>query len=264
MRACVVVPAFQARAALASVLRDLAEIGRVEREHVLVVDDGSSDGTADIARAAGVRVISHAINRGKGAALRTGLAEARQLGYLAALTVDADGQHPALAARAVLDASDDPNDLVLGVRDLVRANAPRSNQLSNRFSNLVISGFAMRRLGDTQCGLRRYPIAPTLALGCKAEGYAFEAEVLLRASAAGVPIVQVPVDVLYPPERERVTHFDSVRDPARIVATVLRTMAEIHLLRTSPRSVQRINVTDTDSAPRVRPHNRGSGSAAAE
>jgi glycosyltransferase involved in cell wall biosynthesis len=244
MHICVVVPSFQAQATLASVLADLLALEGIGPKDVLVVDDGSTDATADVARRSGVRVVSHAVNRGKGAALCTGLAEARRLGYAAALTVDADGQHPAAAARAVLDASSDPNDLVLGVRDLVRANAPRSNQLSNRFSNLVISGFARHHLRDTQCGLRRYPVAATLALGCRASGYAFEAEVLLRAGAAGVPIVQVPVDVYYPPEGERVTHFDSVRDPARIVATVLRTMADIHVLRTSPRSVQRVVTTN--------------------
>ena len=244
MHVCVVVPSFQAQASLASVLADLLAQGGIGPKDVLVVDDGSTDATGEIARRSGVRLISHTINRGKGAALRTGLAEARQLGYAAALTVDADGQHPATAARVVLDASDDPNDLVLGVRDLASAHAPRSNQLSNRFSNLVISGFAMRRLQDTQCGLRRYPVAATLSLGCKAEGYAFEAEVLLRATAAGVRVVQVPVDVYYPPENERITHFDSVRDPARIVATVLRTMADIHVLRTSPRSVQRVVTTE--------------------
>jgi glycosyltransferase involved in cell wall biosynthesis len=241
VRSCVIVPAFQGAATLGAVLDDLlAELGDGSRRDIFVVDDGSTDATASIARRHGVRLASHARNRGKGAALRTGLAEAAQLGYQTALTVDADGQHPARAARVVLEASRDPNDLVLGVRDLPGAGAPRKNQLSNRFSNLVLSAFARKRLDDTQCGLRRYPIAPVLALGCRAEGYAFEAEVLLRALAAGVRIVHVPVTVLYPPENARVTHFDSVRDPARIVATVLRTMMDVHVVRSSPRSVVRI------------------------
>jgi len=243
MRSCVVVPSFQAQSTLGAVLDALVAELRpcdVSRADLLVVDDGSRDDTAKVARERGVRVVSHAMNRGKGAALRTGLAEAAQLGYHAALTVDADGQHPALSARAVLDASPDPNELVLGVRDLARAGAPRANQLSNRFSNLVLSGFARTRLADTQCGLRRYPIAATLALGCRAEGYAFEAEVVLRAVAANVPIREVPIGVIYPPEHERVTHFDSVRDPARIVVAVLRTMADVHVLRSAPRSVVRV------------------------
>lgn len=245
MRSCVVVPSFQAEATLAGVLESLAHElapSGVAREDILVVDDGSRDMTASVAREHGVRVASHALNRGKGAALRTGLAEAAQLGYHAALTVDADGQHPAHSARDVLDASSDPNDLVLGIRDLAAAGAPRANQMSNRFSNLVLSGFAGKRLRDTQCGLRRYPIAATLALGCRAEGYAFEAEVVLRAVAANIRIREVGIDVIYPPENERVTHFDSVRDPARIVSAVLRTMADVHVLRTASRAAVRVPV----------------------
>jgi hypothetical protein len=148
----------------------------------------------------------------------------------------------------VLEASVDPNDLVLGVRDLVAAGAPRANQFSNRFSNVVLSGFARKKMSDTQCGLRRYPIAATLALGCRAEGYAFEAEILLRAVAARVRIREVPVDVIYPPEEERVTHFDSVRDPARIVAAVLRTMADVHILRNAPRAVVRVEPNEPPSS----------------
>lgn len=245
MRACVVVPSFQARATLGAVLEGLlTEMPELARDDVLVVDDGSTDETGAVARDHGVRLASHSRNRGKGAALRTGLAKAAELGYEAALTVDADGQHPPHAARAVLEASNDPNDLVLGIRDLERAGAPRANQMSNRFSNLVLSGFARKWMSDTQCGLRRYPIAGVLSLGCRAEGYAFEAEVLLRAVAADVRVREIAVDVIYPPEEERVTHFHSVRDPARIVATVLRTMADVHVFRNAPRGVVRVPVSE--------------------
>jgi hypothetical protein len=82
-----------------------------------------------------------------------------------------------------------------------------------------------RTLSDTQCGLRRYPLPETLALGGRASGYAFEAEVILRAARLGWEIEEVPVRVIYPPEHERITHFHSVRDPARIVYRVLYTLA---------------------------------------
>jgi hypothetical protein len=82
-------------------------------------------------------------------------------------------------------------------------------------------------LADTQCGLRRYPITTTLALGGLDDGYAFEAEIIMRAIAASVRIVEVPIDVVYPPAHERVTHFDSVRDPARIIRRVVYTMADV-------------------------------------
>jgi glycosyltransferase involved in cell wall biosynthesis len=219
-QACVVVPAYQAAGTVASVVDSLSPL----RLPIVVVDDGSTDGTGEAARSAGARVVAHAANRGKGAALVTGLREARALGCDVALTVDADGQHPAESARAVLEASESPRALVIGVRDLERDGAPRQNRFSNGISNFFLSRFARMPLLDTQCGLRRYPIDATLELGASASGYAFEAEVLLRAARAKIPVIHVPVSVVYP--EDRTTHFDSVRDPARIVFTVLRTLAQ--------------------------------------
>jgi glycosyltransferase involved in cell wall biosynthesis len=222
-KACVIVPAFDAEATVEAVVRALQ--GVLPEVPVVVVDDGSRDGTAGAAKEAGARVVAHAKNCGKGAALATGLLEAEELGCDVALAVDADGQHPAEEARAVLLASEDPGVLVLGVRDLAAAGAPRLNRFSNAISNFFLSRFAARPLADTQCGLRRYPVKATLALGTRARGYAFEAEVLLRANAAGIPIVEAPVQVVYPPNRK--THFHSVRDPARIIAVVLRTLRDL-------------------------------------
>ncbi len=226
-QACVIVPAFQARATLPAVLADLADA--LPNIPVFVVDDGSTDGTAEAAREAGAKVLAHAVNRGKGAALATGLRAAHAHGYRMAVSVDADGQHPAAEARAVLFADDDPGALVLGVRDLGHAGAPRANRFSNGISNHFLSRFARRPLLDTQCGLRRYPVESTLALDARAHGYAFEAEALLLAARTGVRIVELPVRVVYPDERERTTHFDSVRDPARIIYVVLRTLARLGL-----------------------------------
>jgi glycosyltransferase involved in cell wall biosynthesis len=225
-RACVVVPAFDAARTVTSVLADLRrEIPEIDT--LIVVDDGSSDGTGRAAASAGAHLVSHEKNRGKGAALQSGLLAATSLGFDVALTVDADAQHPAPSARDVLLATGDPRALVLGIRNLLREGAPRANQASNAISNFFLSRFAGRPFRDTQCGLRRYPVRETIALGATATGYDFEAEVLLRASAAGLPIVERDVRVLYPPPGERVTHFDSVRDPARIVLTVIRTVREL-------------------------------------
>ena len=146
---------------------------------------------------------------------------------------------------------DDPDALLLGVRDMVGAGAPRANQLSNAFSNLVLSGFTGVRFADTQCGLRRYPVAATLAADGGAAGYAFEAEIILRAKASGVPIVEVPIDVIYPPEELRVSHFHSVRDPARIIVRVISTLIETRYMTRRPRQ----NVVPPPPArPRAAPH----------
>jgi glycosyltransferase involved in cell wall biosynthesis len=226
--ACAIVPALDAAETVGRVLDDLhATLGVT----VIVVDDGSVDGTGEIARTRGAQVVRHESNLGKGAALRTGLREAARRAFDVAVTVDADGQHPGASARVVLDASDDARALVLGVRDLERDGAPRSNRFGNGVSNFFLSRFAGRELRDTQCGLRRYPVAATLRLAPRADGYAFEAEVVLRALAAGIPVLEVPVEVVYPPPAETRTHFRGVRDPARIVATVVRTVLDLRLHR---------------------------------
>jgi glycosyltransferase involved in cell wall biosynthesis len=194
---------------------------------VIVVDDGSDDDTSDIARDAGAMVVRHARNAGKGAALHSGLRRAVVLGADAAVTIDADGQHPPEEAVRLATLPFPRDTLVLGVRDLQEAGAPLANQFSNGFSNMFISLFSGMRLSDTQCGLRRYPVRETLELTVRAAGYGFEAEVILRAARAGWDIRQIPVRVLYPPEDERVSHFHPVRDPARIVARVLHTVATL-------------------------------------
>jgi glycosyltransferase involved in cell wall biosynthesis len=224
--ACAIVPALNAAATVGDVVESLSAALDVS---VLVVDDGSTDATGERARAIGASVIRHEKNLGKGAAILTGLREALRRGHAVAVTVDADGQHPASSAREVLLESADPGALVLGVRDLVRDGAPRSNRFGNGVSNFFLSRFTGRQLRDTQCGLRRYPVATTLDLGCRASGFAFEAEVILRALARGLPLVEVPVGVVYPLEASRRTHFHSVRDPARIVAAVVRTVLDLQL-----------------------------------
>lgn len=224
MRAAVIIPAFEAQPLIAGVLTEL-RASWPDPAAVIVVDDGSRDDTAAIAQAMGVRVLRHPQNRGKGAALRSGFAEALRLGFDVAVTVDADGQHPPREALRMHHMCDDAAALVLGVRDMLGAAAPRSSQLSNRFSNWVLSGFTGYWLSDTQCGLRRYPLKATLALGGQAMGYGYEAEIVIRACAAGMRIVEQPIEVIYPPSDERLSHFDAVRDPARIVSRVVRTVA---------------------------------------
>ena len=226
MRVVALVPAYEASRTVGAVVRALREAWRAAGlgDEVIVIDDGSRDHTGAAAGEAGAHLIRHPKNLGKGAALRSGLEYLAKLGVDAAISVDADGQHPAEEAAKLAEHPAPANALVLGVRDLERDGAPRANQVSNAISNFFLSRFSGARLLDTQCGLRRYPVRATLGLGIGADGYAFEAEAVLRAVRAGWPVEQVPVRVVYPPADERVTHFHVVRDPARIVVRVLSTL----------------------------------------
>jgi glycosyltransferase involved in cell wall biosynthesis len=215
---CAIVPALDAAGPVEGVVRGALRI----LPRVIVVDDGSRDGTGEVARRAGAEVVRHDANRGKGAAIRTGLLRAAEQGHDVAVTIDADGQHdpedlPALLAPA------DPRALVLGVRDLAAAGAPRANRISNAISNFFVSRFAGTPLPDTQCGYRRYPVDGTLALGLCGTGYEMEAEAILRARRARWPIVGVPIHVRYPPGRT--THFRILRDVPRIIGRVILTVS---------------------------------------
>lgn len=217
-RRVAVVPAYEAAKTIPEVVRGLRRVGF----DAWVCDDGSTDGTARVAAEAGARVLRHPRNRGKSAALRTLLHAARADAVDAVVTLDADGQHPPDEARRLDDAEPDRAALVLGVRDLSRDGAPAANKKGNAISNGFLSLFSGRLLADTNCGLRRYPVDATLALGAVGERFTFEAECVLRALRAGVRIVEVPVRVVYPDDRT--THFDVVRDPTRIVARVVETL----------------------------------------
>jgi glycosyltransferase involved in cell wall biosynthesis len=237
------IPVYNAGPLLGRVLRELR--GELEQNHlsqipIVVVDDGSTDqGLRDpeIERA-NVVVLVHPQNRGKGAALLTGLSWAKKQGISFVVTLDADAQHPCHEAIRLYQNEAAFDSLILGVRDLKSAGAPGPSQFSNAFSNRVLSLFGGTRLCDTQCGLRRYPVEITLGLGATHPGYAFESDLVLRAARRGVPIVEVTTDVRYPTEAERVTHFDSVRDPAKIVWQVVKTTLSVPHARLTRRAAE--------------------------
>ena len=189
---------------------------------VVVVDDGSQDDTAARARRAGAEVLAHGVNRGKGAALLTGMSWLAERGVRRVLTVDGDGQHLASEMPALIAASDaEPGALVVGARRLEGVEVAAVNLFGNRFANRWVEIACGQKISDTQSGFRIYPLRATLALGVRSGRFAFETEVLIRAARAGIPIRSVPVKAYYPPPEERVSHYRRVRDTVRIIFVVL-------------------------------------------
>jgi len=212
------IPAYNAAATVAAVVRET----RRALPDVLVVDDGSTDATAAVARDAGAQVIQHPTNKGKGAGLRTGLRALLERGYRRALVLDADGQHlPEEIPKLLAASSEQPTALVLGVRDKTGHAIAPIRRFANWFADHAVSLVAGRALGDTQSGFRIYPIAETLALGARGDRMDFESEILILACRAGIPTREVTVKVYYPPPAERVSHYRPVADSARIAAKVL-------------------------------------------
>jgi len=201
------------------------------RRHVtriLVVDDGSGDRTADAAKAAGADVLRQPANRGKGAALRLGMQALHADGFTHVLTLDGDGQHLTDEIPALLAASAaEPRAIVLGARQHEAGTVTPIRAFGNRYANRWVEIACGRAFEDTQSGFRVYPLAEALALGCRADRFAFETEILIRGVRAGLPVRSVPVAVYNPPIAERISHFRGFSDTVRIVFTVIGLLLRI-------------------------------------
>jgi len=189
MRIAAAIPAFQAAASVADVVRRT----RAVIEEVLVVDDGSTDGTGDAARGAGADVVAHPANRGKGAALVTAFRTLFGRGCDAVVTVDADGQHLPEEIPRLLEAARGGADLVLGTRDHLFAEMVAARRVANRLSSWAISWAAGQRLSDVQTGFRLYTRRVVEATGFPETRFDAESAVVVRASRRGFRIVTVPV-----------------------------------------------------------------------
>jgi glycosyltransferase involved in cell wall biosynthesis len=184
---------------------------------VLVVDDGSTDGSLDSVADLPLERHRLPMNRGKGSAILAAAHLASQWGYQAILTIDADGQHdPADAKLIVAAAASCWPCIVVGARRMESLNVPRSSLFGRDFSNFWVRLECGQMLPDTQSGYRLYPVA--FLEGCRflTRRYSFEVEVLVRGGWAGLPLLSTPVSVYYAPGGERISHFHKFKDNLRL------------------------------------------------
>lgn len=197
----VVIPAYnEARFIGSTVLKARQFAGQV-----LVVDDGSADDTAAIAQAAGATVLQHPCNQGKGAALNTGLHQARQLGAAAVVTLDADGQHmPEEMERLLAPVLSGQADLVVGSRYLDKASqVPRHRLWGHRLFNLLTHLASGVDVSDSQSGYRAFSARALDAIPFHSEGFSVESEMQFLAHERGLQVVEVPVTILYTDQPKR-------------------------------------------------------------
>lgn len=218
-RTWIVIPAFDEQATI----RGLAEAALALCPRVVVVDDGSRDGTAERLGDLALTLLRHDTNRGKAASLRTAFAHVLAQGAEAAITLDGDGQHdPADLPRLLAAWRASPDRVVIGSRLHDRAAFPPIRLFGNRFACFWISWAAGHTIADSQTGLRVYPRAVmALALdgGAPSDRFTFESEILIEAAAHGHETLAVPVPGRYPQGARR-SHYRGVVDTARIVAMV--------------------------------------------
>jgi glycosyltransferase involved in cell wall biosynthesis len=209
----VIIPAYQAAVTIAGVICGLNPY--IPLGDILVVDDGSTDGTAKIAQDLGVTVLKHPVNRGKGAALMTGLVQGRDaLNWEWALTVDADGQHDPQDLEGFLSAHPDPKTgIVVGARARAGTAMPWHRRFSNSSTTWLVSTLAGTPVHDAQCGYRAYRL--DLVASLERDGrFEWESQALIRAARAGFGIEKVPVRTVY---GDQGSHMDLWRDSIRFL-----------------------------------------------
>lgn len=195
---------------------------------IIVIDDGSGPGFRAVfdeaARIPGVQILRHAINLGKGAALKTAFNYVLTSlpDVTGVVTADADGQHdPDDIVRVCQRFAETPDALILGARGFA-GDVPLRSRFGNSVTRRVMKVVLGKKLTDTQTGLRAIPLAmlPRL-LKIPASGYEFELEMLIAAKHQGVAVIEQPIRTIYEPGNPA-SHFQPLRDSMRIYFVLLR------------------------------------------
>lgn len=195
---------------------------------VIVIDDGSDDGTLAAIADLPVTVLRHDRRMGKGASLRDGFAEALRQGKAAVVTMDGDGQHHGDdIPRLIAAANRHPDCLINGARLQRRSQQPLYRRIGNDFGDWGISWGCGYRIRDTQSGQRFYPAAACALGDIPGEDFVYEAQLLIScARQLGLGVVSVPIEARYKSlhsgENFRRSHFRPLRDLWRITSHVVK------------------------------------------
>ena len=214
MKIAALIPAFREEKHIAEVVtQTLAYL-----PDVLVIDDGSGDNTAEIAKQAGAQVIINNPNLGKGASLALGMDHLFANGFDAALCLDADGQHlPAEIPRFVQAA--ETADLVIGNRMAQVEDMPFARLWTNRVTSWILSSLSGVHVPDTQCGYRLVRREAWQGVKIESRNYDFEGEMIVAMGRKGFRVTSVPVSTIYGDE---VSTIHPVRDTIRFFKMIWR------------------------------------------
>lgn len=220
VRVACVIPALDAARTLASVIHGMRSA--VPGVRVVVIDDGSRDGTAAVASACADQVIRFRHNRGKGVALRAGFAALQALDAATIVTLDADGQHDPASAPRLIQALERA-DIAIGIRARRGTPMPLHRRVGNAVSALAVSACARRWLSDSQSGYRAFRTSVLRTVSASGDRYEYETDFLIQAARAGCGIASVPVPTIYGAR----SHFRGVRDTVRVARTICAGLAAV-------------------------------------
>ncbi len=216
----IIIPVFNHGEMIPSVIKDAKKLNFP----VFVIDDGSTDSTFDnIKKIKGIIILRHLENKGKGAAILTGMKEASKYADWA-ITIDADGQHdPKDALTLINSIVPGTRPVVIGVRmDMSGNDVPWTSRFGRGFSNFWIWLSGGPAVKDSQSGFRIYPLPEILQLDIKSYRYQFEVEILVKTKWEGIPVLEAPISVCYTPGTKRVSHFRPFIDFLRNSKTFAR------------------------------------------
>lgn len=219
-RICVVIPAYNAESTIEEVVMRTRKID--PQIKIIVVDDGSKDRTAELARKAHAEVISHDRNRGKGIALQTGFSKAIANGADAIITLDADLQHaPEEIPKFVQKWLDTDADLIIGTRKHEIGKMPPLRIFTNTVSSLLVSLSAGRTVKDSQSGYRLVSRRLIETIPTQCPGYGVESELVIKAAIRGYRIEAVPIATIYGDEK---SYIHPVKQPLLFIGLILRSI----------------------------------------
>jgi glycosyltransferase involved in cell wall biosynthesis len=213
MKTWIVMPAYNEERTIGQVIDSLHKEGW---RNIIVINDGSRDQTAKIAQSRKALVIHHEKNMGLGAALRTGLNKARELGADCVITFDADGQHDPKAVRRLVHSTNEA-DFVIGSRHFV--NIPLHKRIGNfglNFITRILSG----RLVDSQSGIRAFNRRALQKIQIRSNRYEVSSELVVQAKMKGLKIKEVPVHCFFTPYSK--ARGTTIASGMRIFLTLLK------------------------------------------
>jgi UDP-N-acetylglucosamine---dolichyl-phosphate N-acetylglucosaminyltransferase len=220
-RLAVVIPAFNAADTIASVVRGVKE--HIALDRIVVVDDGSSDDTASVARAEGAQVLRHDVNKGKGMSLRTGFEFILKRPEIeAVVTLDADGQHDPREIPEFAEAFRRGGaDIIVGSRMRNHSGMPPLRVFTNRVTSAIISLTTGQKIEDSQIGYRLHRASLLRKLELATSRYDTESEILIKGCRLGARVESIPVRTIYADETSAI---DPARDAMRFLLLVIRSL----------------------------------------
>ena len=220
IRANVLIPSYNEGKAIGAIVAGL----KGKNLSACVIDDGSIDDTASIARSNGAVVLRNDKNKGKGASLREGFLYTLKEGFDAALIMDGDGQHEISDVDSFFRKMEETNaDIVIGNRMSDTSSMPSIRKITNRFMSYVISKMCGHEIPDTQCGFKLIKRRVLENLDFKSSNFEIESEILIKAARKGFKIESVPIRTVYGSEKSKINPIvDTIRFMILLIKTAGR------------------------------------------